>query len=146
MATGTAQKPAAKKTTPAKRPAAPKGGRFNPADLPATGKGQYRKQGEDYKASLRALVTFAKDDEKNKAHAKALVHLGWVTVGGNNTESGSAAFKFANEASLPAECWTLDEPAASQIAANMTALAEAGAPEEHLTGLWSAYVGGNDVI
>jgi hypothetical protein len=146
----TAQKPAAKKATPAKtaakRPAAPKGGRFNAADLPTEGTGQYRKQGEGYVVPLRALGTFAKADEKTKAHFKALTHLGWVKVGGVNAKSESPAFKTANEAGLAAEYWTVDGPAATQIAANMTALAEAGAPEDVLNDLWAAYVGSNSVL
>ena len=141
----TASKAPAK--TAAKRPSAPKGGsRFNPADLPSEGTGQYRNQGEDYKTSLRALGSFAKDSEENKARHKALVHLGWVKVGGDNTESKSPAFKAANEAGLPAEAWTVDAPAAPQIAANLQALAEAGAPEEALNGLWAAYVGGGNLV
>lgn len=146
MTTTQSKTPAkAAKATPAKtaarRPAAPKGGRFNPADLPSEGTGQYRKQGDDYLTPLRALITFAKDDPKTKAHAKALVHLGWVKVGGDNTESGSTAFENARDGGLPAECWAVDKPAGPQIAANLTALAEAGAPQEALDALWAAYKG-----
>jgi hypothetical protein len=150
MTTTATSSKTAKKTTPAKtaakRPAAPKGGRFNPADLPSEGTGQYRNQGEDYKTSLRALGSFAKDSEELKARHKALVHLGWVKVGGDNAESKSPAFKAANEAGLPAEAWTVDAPAGPQISANLTALAEAGAPEEALNGLWAAYVGGGNLV
>lgn len=134
----TATKPARK--TAAKRPSAPKGVRFNPADLPETGTVQMR-HGGDYKPSIRALGTFAKGNPEVQAHVKALIHLGWVKPGGTNNESKSTAFKVANEANLPAEAWTVGEPAGPQIAANLTALAEAGAPEEALDGLWSAYVG-----
>lgn len=143
-ATKTTQSKTATKTA-AKRPAAPKGGRFNPADLPAEGTGQYR-QGGDYKTHLRALGTFAKGDAKNTAHVKALIHLGWVGKGKDNTASKSPAFSTASEAGLPAEAFTVGEPAGPQISANMVALAEAGAPEENLVGLWAAYVGGSDLV
>jgi len=135
MATATTRK----STTPAKKTAA-KGGRFPAESLPKTGTGQYR-QGGDYKPSLSAIGTFAKGDDKNRAHFKALVHLGWVKKGGVNAKSESPAFKTANEAGLPAECWTVDAEAAPQISANLLALAEAGAPEEALNDLWAAYVG-----
>lgn len=128
--------------SPAKpAPAKPKSGsKFNVADLPAEGTGQYRQQG-DYKASLRALGTFAKGDPKNTGHVKALVHLGWVKPGGVNSASKSPAFTTADNAGLTAEQWAVGEPAGPQIAANLQALAEAGAPVEALDGLWAAYVG-----
>lgn len=131
--------------TAAKRPAPKAGARFNAADLPQEGTGQYR-QGGDYKTHLRALGTFAKGDAKNTAHVKALIHLGWVGKGKDNAASKSPAFSTANEAGLPAEAWTVGEPAGPQISANLTALAEAGAPEENLNGLWAAYVGGADLV
>lgn len=125
--------PAAKKTTSAR-------GRFNPADLPETGSVQFRQNGE-YKASLRALGTFAKGDPKNTAHVKALVHLGWVKPGGVNSASKSPAFTTADNGGLTDEQWSVGEPAGPQISANLHALAEAGAPQEALDGLWAAYVG-----
>jgi hypothetical protein len=134
----TPAKPAAKKTAAKARPSGK--AKFNPADLPQTGSVQFRHGGE-YKPSLRALVAFAKGDETLKAHAKALVHLGWVKPGGDNNASKSTAFNTANDAGLAAEYWTVGSPAGPQIAANLTALAEAGAPEEALNGLWGAYVG-----
>ena len=138
MATATARKPVAKTAAKAKT-----GGRFPAESLPKTGTGQYR-QGGEYKPSLSAIGTFAKGDDKNRAHFKALVHLGWVKKGGVNAKSESPAFKTANEAGLPAECWTVDGDAAPQISANLTALAEAGAPEEALNDLWAAYVGSGE--
>lgn len=128
----TPAKPAAKKSTSSSK--------FNPDDLPTEGTGQFRQQGE-YKASLRALGTFAKGDPKNTAHVKALVHLGWVRPGGVNAASKSPAFTTADNAGLTAEQWSVGEPAAPQISANLQALAEAGAPQEALDGLWAAYVG-----
>ena len=132
-------------TTPAKTPAktrkpAAKKAKFNPADLPETGSGQFR-QGGDYKPSIRALSAFAKGDPKNTGHVKALIHLGWVKPGGDNTASKSPAFTVADNADLSAECWSVGSPAAPQISANLQALAEAGAPAEALDGLWAAYVG-----
>ena len=133
MATATTRKtPAAKKAT------AKSTTRFNPEDLPQTGTGQLR-QGGEYKPSITALRQFAKGDPKNEGHVKALIHLGWVKPGGENAESKSPACKSASEAGLPAEAWTIGEPAGPQIAANLEALAEAGAPEEALNSLWAAY-------
>ena len=126
--------------TVAKKTAAPKSGKFNAADLPETGSVQFRQNGE-YKTSLRALGTFAKGDPKAMGHVKALVHLGWVKPGGVNAASKSPAFTTADNAGLPDECFAVGEPAAPQISANLTALAELGAPVEALDGLWSAYVG-----
>jgi len=138
MATATTRK-----STTTKSPAKKTATRFPAESLPQTGTGQYRQGGEAgaYKAPLSAIGTFAKGDEKNRAHFKALVHLGWVKKGGVNAKSESPAFKTANEADLPAECWAVDEPAGPQISANLQALAEAGAPEEALNDLWAAYVG-----
>ena len=127
------------KTTPAKK-AASSSGKFDPASLPETGSVQFRQNGE-YKASLRALGTFAKGDPKNTGHVKALVHLGWVKPGGVNAASKSPAFTTADNAGLPDECFAVGEPAGPQISANLRALAEAGAPQEALDGLWAAYVG-----
>lgn len=126
--------------TAASKPKPKTSGKFNPADLPTEGTGQFRQQGE-YKASLRALGTFAKGDPKNTAHVKALVHLGWVRPGGVNAASKSPAFTMADNGGLTAEQWAVGEPAAPQISANLQALAEAGAPQEALDGLWAAYVG-----
>lgn len=126
---------------PAKAPAEKAAStKFNPADLPETGTVQFRQNGE-YKASLRALGTFAKGDPSNTAHVKALVHLGWVKPGGVNAASKSPAFTVADNAGLSATEWAVGEPAGPQISANLQALAEAGAPVEALDGLWSAYVG-----
>lgn len=125
---------------PAKKAASSGSTKFNPADLPETGSVQFRQNGE-YKASLRALAAFAKGDAKNTAHVKALVHLGWVKPGGVNAASKSPAFTVADNGGLSAEEFTVGEPAAPQISANLQALAEAGAPVEALDGLWSAYVG-----
>lgn len=137
MAT-TRKAPAAKAVAKATPKA--KTGKFNPADLPGEGSKQFRQNG-DYKVSLRALGTFAKGDPTNMAHVKALVHLGWVKPGGVNAASKSPAFTVADNADLPASAWTVGEPAGPQIAANLQALAEAGAPVEHLDTLWAAYVG-----
>jgi len=123
------------KATPAKAK-----GKFNAADLPETGTVQFRQNG-DYKVSLRALGTFAKGDPTNTAHVKALVHLGWVKPGGVNSASKSPAFTTADNADLPASAWAVGEPAGPQIAANLQALAEAGAPVEALDTLWAAYLG-----
>jgi hypothetical protein len=131
------------KATPAKtatRTAKPKAGvRFNAEDLPQTGTGQLR-HGGDYKPSIRALAAFAKGDATNSAHVKALIHLGWVKPGGDNNASKSPAFTIADNAGLPEEAWNVGEAAGPQIAANLQALAEAGAPEEALDGLWAAYL------
>lgn len=124
----------------AKAPAKSTSTKFNVADLPTEGSVQFRQNGE-YKASLRALGTFAKGDPKNTAHVKALVHLGWVKPGGVNAASKSPAFTVADNGGLTAEQWSVGEPAGPQISANLQALAEAGAPVEALDGLWAAYVG-----
>ena len=126
--------------SPVKSTAAKAKGKFNPADLPTEGTVQFRQNGE-YKASLRALASFAKGDPTNMGHVKALVHLGWVKPGGVNSASKSPAFTTADNAGLPDACFAVGEPAAPQISANLNALAEAGAPVEALDGLWSAYVG-----
>jgi hypothetical protein len=136
--TTTAQ-PKTRTKTPAKRPA-PKKVRFNADDLPTTGTVQLR-HGGDYKPSIRALQSFAKGDAGNTARVKALIHLGWVKPGGVNNTSKSPAFTTADNADLPAEAWTVGEPAGPQIVANLEALAEAGAPEDALDALWAAYVG-----
>jgi len=150
MATATTRK-TAKATEPkaeaAKPAASPKPAakgrtskvRFNPADLPQTGTGQLR-HGGDYKPSIRALAAFAKGDATNSAHVKALIHLGWVKPGGDNNASKSPAFTIADNAGLPAETWNVGEAAGPQIAANLTALAEAGAPADALDSLWAAYL------
>ena len=149
MATATTRKTAAKpaadpkpeaKATPAPKPnGRTKAVRFNPADLPQTGTGQLR-HGGDYKPSIRALAAFAKGDATNSAHVKALIHLGWVKPGGDNNASKSPAFTIADNAGLPAETWNVGEAAGPQIAANLTALAEAGAPADALDSLWAAYL------
>lgn len=124
------------KTTSAKNKAV----KFNSSDLPETGTVQYR-HGGDYKPAIKALSAFAKGNASAVGHVKALVHLGWVKPGGDNNASKSGAFTVADNAGLSAECWTVGGKAAGQIAANMNALAEAGAPAEALDNLWSAYVG-----
>jgi hypothetical protein len=143
MATQTARKSSTSKS-PAKRPTAKATAatavRFNPEDLPQTGTVQFRHGGE-YKPSIRALASFAKGNPVAMGHVKALVHLGWVKPGGVNNSSKSPAFTIADNAGLPAEAWTVGEPAGPQISANLRALAEAGAPEDALDGLWAAYVG-----
>jgi hypothetical protein len=140
MATSTARKTGTTRKTPAKAAAPASTVRFNPENLPATGTVQFR-HGGDYKPSIRALGTFAKGNPTAMGHVKALVHLGWVKPGGVNNSSKSPAFTIADNAGLPAEAWTVGEPAGPQITANLQALAEAGAPAEALDGLWAAYVG-----
>lgn len=114
--------------------------KYDAADLPTTGSQQFR-HGGDYKPHVRALSAFAKGNPTNMGHVKALIHLGWVKPGGTNNASKSGAFTFADNADLPAEAWSVGEPAAPQISANLRALAEAGAPQDALEGLWAAYVG-----
>lgn len=114
--------------------------KFNADDLPQTGTTQFR-QGGDYKPSIRTLSAFAKGNPTNMGHVKALIHLGWVKPGGTNTASKSTAFTLADNADLPAAAWAVGEAAGPQISANLLALAEAGAPQEALDGLWAAYVG-----
>ncbi len=99
--------------------------------------------GGDYQPHLRTLTAFALGDPILTGHVKALTHLGWTRAGDLNGTSStpSTAFLGADSAGLPAECWTVGEPAGPQIAANLQALAEAGAPEEAVAGLWAAYVG-----
>lgn len=136
------RKPAATKTaepTPAE-PTPATVGSFNPADLPQVGTQQYR-QGGDYKPFVTLLSQFSKGSDTNKGHVKALIHLGWVKPGGVNDSSKSPAFVIADSAGLPEACFKVGEPAGPQIAANLQALAEAGAPAEALNGLWAAYVG-----
>jgi len=149
MATATtrtkSQTPAAAAKPTPKAKAKPASKRFNADDLPQTGTGQLRHGGE-YKPSIRALAAFAKGDATNGAHVKALIHLGWVKPGGDNNASKSPAFTIADNADLPPEAWTVGEPAGPQIAANLQALAEAGAPEEALDGLWAAYVRKDDAV
>lgn len=111
---------------------------FKVSDLPTEGK-EYRKGG-DYKAHLSALRKFATTDEQKGAVA-ALTHLGWVKPGNDNPASKSSAFTMASNAGLPAEQFSVGEPAAPQIVANLQALKEAGAPQEALDGLFAAYVG-----
>lgn len=111
---------------------------FKVSDLPTEGK-EYRKNG-DYKAHLSALRKFATTDEQKGAVA-ALTHLGWVKPGNDNPASKSSAFTMASNAGLPAEQFSVGEPAAPQIVANLQALKEAGAPQEALDGLFAAYVG-----
>lgn len=126
-------KTAAKKSTSSRKAV-----KFDAGSLPTEGK-EYRKNG-DYKAHLSALRKFATTDEQKGAVA-ALTHLGWVRAGADNPASKSSAFTMASNAGLPAEQFSVGEPAGPQISANLRALAEAGAPEEALDGLWSAYVG-----
>lgn len=139
MATTTARKSTASKS-PAKRPAAKASAKFNADDLPATGSTQFRQNG-DYKPSVRALAAFAKGNPVAVGHVKALIHLGWVKPGGVNSASKSPAFTTADNAGLPDTCFSVGEPAAPQISANLQALAELGAPAEALDSLWAAYVG-----
>lgn len=113
---------------------------FSADALPTTGSVQYR-HGGDYQPAVRALSAFAKGNPVAVGHVKALIHLGWVKPGGANNASKSPAFTIADNAGLPAECWAVGESAADQIAANMTALAELGAPADALADLWAAYVG-----
>lgn len=119
--------------------------RFDADLLPQVGD-QFRRGG-DYKPHLRALEAFAFGDPTLTGHVKALTHLGWVRAGGMNTTSPtpSTAFLTADRAGLPAECWTVGEPAGPQIAANLRALADAGAPEEAVANLWAAYRGDSAV-
>lgn len=129
MSTSTARK--------AKTTEAPK---YNVEDLPKTGSLQFRQNG-DYKPAITALSAFAKNNPTAKGHVKALIHLGWVKPGGVNAASKSPAFTIANTSDLPAGCFTVGAPADEQISANLTRLAELGAPAEALDALWSAYVG-----
>lgn len=127
--------------TPAKKAAETKTTqKYDVADLPTTGSVQFR-HGGDYQPHIRTLSSFAKGNPAVMGHVKALIHLGWVKPGGVNIASKSRAFTIADNAGLPAEAWTVGEPAAPQISANIRALAEAGAPVEALDGLWAAYVG-----
>lgn len=142
----TAKKAPARKTatskSPAKKAPASKStaSKFNEADLPTTGSVQFR-HGGDYKPSIRALASFAKGSDIAMGHVKALVHLGWVKPGGVNNSSKSPAFTIADNAGLPSKSWSVGEPAAPQISANLQALAELGAPVDALDSLWVAYVG-----
>ena len=138
MSTSTRKTPA--KTEAPEAPEAPEATKYNVEDLPKTGSLQFRQNGE-YKPAITALSAFAKTNPTAKGHVKALIHLGWVKPGGTNNASKSGAFTFADNADLPAEAWSVGEPAAPQISANLRALAEAGAPQDALEGLWAAYVG-----
>lgn len=138
MATSTAARRSTASKSPTKRPAATS--KFNPEDLPATGSKQFRQNG-DYKPSIKALAAFAKGNPVAVGHVKALIHLGWVKPGGVNAASKSPAFTTADNAGLPDTCFTVGEPAAPQISANLVALAELGAPADVLDSLWAAYVG-----
>lgn len=129
-----------RKTARKAAPATETKAKYDAADLPTTGSQQFR-QGGDYKPHIRSLTTFAKGNPTNMGHVKALIHLGWVKPGGMNNASKSGAFTFADNAGLPAEAWSVGEPAAPQISANLRALAENGAPQDALEGLWAAYVG-----
>lgn len=130
MATNT-KTPAKSKSTATK---------YDAADLPTTGTRQYR-HGGDYKPQIKALSTFAKGNPTNMGHVKALVHLGWVKPSGTNDASKSPAFTVADNADLPTACWAVGADAGPQIAANLDALAKAGAPAEALDALWTAYKG-----
>ena len=130
MSTSTARKTSAKAETT----------KYNVEDLPKTGSLQFRQNGE-YKPAITALSAFAKNNPTAKGHVKALIHLGWVKPGGVNAASKSPAFTIANTSDLPPECFTVGAPADAQISANLTRLAELGAPAEALDALWSAYVG-----
>ena len=114
--------------------------KYNVEDLPKTGSLQFRQNGE-YKPAITALSAFAKTNPTAKGHVKALIHLGWVKPGGVNSASKSPAFTIANTSDLPPECFAVGAPADAQISANLTRLAELGAPAEALDALWSAYVG-----
>lgn len=114
--------------------------RFNPEDLPSVGGNQFRQNG-DYKPAIKALAAFAKGNDMAVGHVKALIHLGWVKPGGVNSASKSPAFTVALGAGLSEACFTVGGEAAGQISANLTALAEMGAPAEALDALWIAYVG-----
>lgn len=128
----------ARKATSTAKTSTRKSVKFDAGSLPTEGK-EYRKNG-DYKVHLSALRKFATTDEQKGAVA-ALTHLGWVKPGNDNPASKSSAFTMASNAGLPAEQFSVGEPAGPQISANFQALAEAGAPEENLDGLWAAYVG-----
>lgn len=131
-------KPKAEPKPPA--PGVAKGRKFLAKELPTEGTVQFR-QGGDYKEHVRALGTFAKGNPTLQGHVKALVHLGWIKQGGTNAAGKSTAFTQADNAGLPEACWKVGEPAGPQIAANITALAEAGAPGVAIEGLWAAYTG-----
>lgn len=140
MATTSTRSPRRKAAAKPATPASPAQS-FDASGLPETGTTQLRLHG-DYKPHLRALARFARtSDGVAVGHVKALTHLGWVRPGGHNTASKSAAFTVADNADLSDECWAVGSPAGPQIAANLRALAELGAPVEAVQGLWSAYAG-----
>ena len=94
-------------------------------------------QATAYLQATRALAAWARP----AGHAglvHALVHLGWTSGSGARAicrAANSAAFK-AGAAHLE-----VGKPAAAQVVAVLTALREAGAPEEQVATVWATFTG-----
>jgi hypothetical protein len=90
-----------------------------------------------YLQATRALAAWARP----AGHAPlvhALVHLGWCSGSGARAicrAANSAAFKNAGEH------LEVGKPAAPQVVAVLTALREAGAPEEQVATVWRTFTG-----
>ena len=88
-----------------------------------------------YTQAVRALTSWAGTGDA-KPYVHALVHLGWCSGSGARVickASNSSAFKHA------ASVLAVGEPAAPQVCAVLTHLAEAGAPAEALATVWTTY-------
>lgn len=127
-----------------------KGAKYAASALPTTAV-QYRHasgttgtpQATAYTQAMRALAAWA-HKTPNAPTVHALVHLAWCAGSGarvTNGVSNSAACKHAVAAKLPAAQWAVGQPAGGQVAANMAALATAGAPKQALATVWATYTG-----
>lgn len=118
--------------------------KYDVAALPTTGT-QYRltsggtgtPQASAYTQAMRTLAAWARGGEQ-AAVVHGLVHLGWCSGSGARAvcrAASSAAFKHA------AEVLEVGQPAAPQVVALVTRLAEAGAPAEAVATVWETYTG-----
>lgn len=114
------------------------------AALPTTGT-QYRTnsggtgtpQATAYTQAMRTLAAWARGGQ-HAPTVHALVHLGWCSGSGARATvraANSAAYKHG------APMLQVGAPAAPQVCATLTALAEAGAPAAALATVWATYTG-----
>ena len=88
-----------------------------------------------YTQAMRALTAWAGTGDA-KPYVHALVHLGWCSGSGARVicrASNSSAFKHA------ASVLAVGSPAAPQVCAVLTRLAEMGAPAEALATVWATF-------
>jgi len=119
-------------------------GTYNVQALPTTG-AQYRTnsgatgtpQATAYQQAMRTLAAWARGTQ-HAPTVHALVHLGWCSGSGARATvraANSAAYKHA------APVLQVGQPAAPQVVAALTALAQAGAPAPVLAVVWATYTG-----